>query len=187
MMRVEIHGMGRPLLAGPGMLVACSSKGEIVADESESALGLAPLRRRRTSAEVAFDKAFAYDQGGTMLAYLSSSPTATCTNVTDYLRVNQIPTTPSTAEPGTRNLLLKIERVPGGFSHNQPAGDPANLATLGSAINCAMGEGALIPSHSPRPTSPTTTGLADGGKAGPLPTTTICRAAVAKTMCSTSR
>lgn len=150
-MRVEIHGMGRPLglLALGVMLVACSSKGETGSvDESE----LVPLVTGtvsvdgQASAEVAFYKAFAYDQGGTMLAYLSSSPTATCTNVTDYLRVNQDPYDPvDMFEPSTCNLLLKIEdEYLGGFAHNQPAdATQPNFATLGSAINCAMGEGAF--------------------------------------------
>jgi|GEM_PF-1226266 len=96
------------------------------------------------SAEVAFYRAFAYDQGGTMLAYLSSHPNATCSNSADFLRTNQPPYDPvDMFEPGTCNLFLKIENdYDNGYVWDQPSGaDQPNFATLGSAMNCAMGEG----------------------------------------------
>ena len=98
------------------------------------------------SAEVAFFKAFAYDQGGTMLAYLSSNPNATCTNVSDYLRVGQEPYDPvDMFSPSTCNLMLKVDdEYEGGYTHDQPAGaDQPNFATGGSVLNCAMGTGAF--------------------------------------------
>ncbi len=129
--------------------VACSQKedsGEESFDNLEPQVTGTVSVEGEASAEVAFYKAFAYDQGGTLLAYLSSSPTATCANSADFLRLNQPPYDPvDMFEGGTCNFLLKVEGdYNAGYSHDQPASaDQPNFATLGSALNCAMGEGAF--------------------------------------------
>ncbi|HCH61173.1 MAG: hypothetical protein CL927_12095 [Deltaproteobacteria bacterium] len=142
--------LGLPNMLGIALLMcACSSKGETGSEADAEVMpfitGTVSVDGQ-ASAEVAFYKAFAYNQGGTLLAYLSSSPSATCTNVADYLQLDQPPYDPvEMFEPSTCNLMLKIEdEYLGGFTHNQTAdADQPNFATLGSALNCAMGEGSF--------------------------------------------
>jgi hypothetical protein len=148
-MRTLIHVPRLALFATVGLLAACSSKGD--SGEEEIATDMPQITGTVTvngeaSAEVAFYKAFAFDQGGTLLAYFSSNPRATCSNSADYLRLNQPPYDPvDMFEPSTCNFFLKIENdYVDGYSHDQtPSSDQVNFATAGSVLNCAMGEGSF--------------------------------------------
>jgi len=129
------------------LAVGCSGKGDSAEDTVDSLdpkiTGTVTVEGE-ASAEVAFYQAFAFNQGGTLLAYLSSSPTATCENVSDYLRTGQDPYDPvDMFEPSTCNFFLKIDGdYNGGYSYSQGAdADQPNFATLASAMNCAMGTG----------------------------------------------
>jgi len=139
--------VGPALLFTLSVAVACSGKSDSGDGDGSSALPLITgtvAVEDGTSAEVAFYHAYAFDQGGTMLAYLSSSPTATCENVSDYLRAGQAPYDPTSMfEPNTCNFFLKVDDAyEGGYQHTQPVGaDQPNFDTLASAMNCAMGEG----------------------------------------------
>jgi hypothetical protein len=129
------------------LAVGCTGKDDSAVDPVESIdpkiTGTVTVEGE-ASAEVAIYQAFAFNQGGTMLAYLASSPSATCENVSDYLRTGQDPYDPvDMFEPSTCNFFLKIDGdYDGGYSYSQAAdADQPNFATLASAMNCAMGTG----------------------------------------------
>ncbi len=98
------------------------------------------------SAQIAFYKAFGFDQGGQLLAYFASSPTATCANVTEYLRVTGGVYDPvDMFQDGHCNMFVILDKdYEGTFSFTRPSGsEEPNLVAAGTSIECAMGEGSF--------------------------------------------
>ena len=129
------------------LTTACSGKddsGDETVDSLEPKITGTVTAEGEASAQVAFYKAFAFDQGGKLLAYLSSSPNATCENVADYLRVSEGPYDPKDMfEGGHCNMFIIIDGdFDGSFSHTRPADSTEpNLVAAGTSMECAMGEG----------------------------------------------
>lgn len=151
-----MHTLPRRALAVAPLLLAataCSSKedtGSIDTSLLEPQVTGTVTVEGESSADVAFFHAFGFNQGGTLLAYFSSSRNATCENVSAYLRTGQEPYDPEDMfEPSTCNFFLKVDdEYNGGYAFTQSAdADQPNFAVLASAMNCAMGEGEfdLIP------------------------------------------
>lgn len=96
------------------------------------------------SAQVAFYKAFGFDQGGRALFYLSSSPFASCDSVTKYLQVDSDPYDPAEMfQGGHCNMFIRLDSdYDGDFEYTRAVGsDEANLVGAGTSLECAMGQG----------------------------------------------
>jgi hypothetical protein len=92
-----------------------------------------------TSAEFSIYKAFAFDDGGTFMAYFSSNPEAHCGDVTQYLSVDGPKYDPvEVLSPGKCNMYIKLTDWDGSFTGMD---DPVLAAA--TSIECAMGEGSF--------------------------------------------
>ena len=134
-------------LLAAGVAVGCSSKTELDSgstDEVTPFITGTVTAAGEASADIAFYKAFAFDQGGKMVAYFSSNRFATCDNVAQYLRDAEDPYNPSEMFTGGHcNMSIVIDGdFDGSFEHTRPAGtDEPNLVAAGTSMECAMGTG----------------------------------------------
>jgi len=130
-----------------GVAVGCTGKTDIDSggeDEVNPFITGTVTASGEASADIAFYKAFAFDQGGKMVAYFSSNRFATCSNVAEYLRDTDDPYNPSEMFTGGHcNMSIVIDGdYNGSFEHTRPAGtDEPNLVAAGTSMECAMGTG----------------------------------------------
>lgn len=127
--------------------VGCKDKAADTGDDLEPQLvGTIEPDGAGEVGNVRFYKAFAFDQGGSLLAYLTSSPDADCASVGQYLRVGGDPYDPvKVFQPETCNMFIKIaEDYDGGIDYTRSEGDAGlDLVGTGTAIECALGAGAF--------------------------------------------
>jgi len=84
-------------------------------------------------------RAFAFDDGGDMIAYISSNPSATCANVVEYLSGGDPVDPVNVLSGGYCNIYLRIyDNYESGYSASDDS-----LSAAGSSIGCAMGEGSF--------------------------------------------
>ena len=93
------------------------------------------------SGDIGIAKAFAFDQGGKFLAYMSSDSAATCEGVYDYLGGQDKAYDPvDLFNDGFCNMFVFLGS---GYDGGHSATDD-NIAAAGSAISCPMGEGEWV-------------------------------------------
>jgi hypothetical protein len=121
-------------------LLACADKADDSAVPDPLVSGTVQPEGASESGEVAFHRGFAFDQGGRVIAYISSNPAASCDRVVEYLRPHEEPYDPSgLLTGGTCDLYFAMDGYSGDLSADD---DP--MAVAGWALNCAMGEGSFV-------------------------------------------
>lgn len=137
----------RPMALVLLLTAACAGKdGDSGADLQPQIVGTISPDGAAEQGNVRFYKAFAFDQGGALLAYLSSSPEADCTEVGRYLQVGSAPYDPAPVfAPDTCNMFIKIsEDYDGGIDYTRNEADAGlDLVGTGTAVECALGAGAF--------------------------------------------
>ena len=123
------------------LCAACAEK-----DEGEEIMieGTIKLHDHAFRGVVEGVRAFGYDEGDKMIAYISSNPKATCANVSEFLG-------PQSGEPlrpdkilkgGYCNITILVETGwDNGFDSHWPDDESNYSESLGSNVRCDMGEG----------------------------------------------
>lgn len=142
-----MHATPRATALALLLTAGCAGKTEDTGDELiPQIVGSIQPDGAADAGNVRFYKAFAFDQGGAFLAYLSSSPKADCTTVGQYLRVGAEPYDPEAVfAPETCNMFIKIaEDYDGGIDYTRTARDVTiDTVGTGTAIECALGAGSF--------------------------------------------
>ncbi len=144
------------MLALAALVVGCSGKSE---DDSGAGAGGAPdplivgtvtPETGGVTGEFRIYKAFGFDQGGSLIMYLSSTPEASCDTVTEYLNVGRgNPVDPvNVFTGGTCNMLIEVPAESVGYEGSLSwtrGADEGGIDEISAAsvIECAMGEGAF--------------------------------------------
>jgi hypothetical protein len=143
------------MLVMAGLLAGCSGKSEDDSGAGADAgpepqiVGTVTPETGGVTADFAIYKAFGFDQGGSLIMYLSSTPEASCETVTQYLNVGRgDPYDPvSVMSGGTCNMLLEVPATvgyEGELTWTRSEGDGGiDEISATSAIECAMGTGAF--------------------------------------------
>lgn len=145
----------REMLVLVPLMLGCAGKSE---DETGAGAGAAEPQVVGTvqpdgesvGADFAIYHAFAFDQAGSLIMYLSSTPTATCESVSTYLNVGRgDPIDPvDVFTGGTCNMLVEVPAETVGYegslnwTRSEADGGIDEIATA-SVIECAMGDGAF--------------------------------------------
>ncbi len=127
------------------LLIAC--KGDAEKEGSLEAMLTGSIYQEdfEISAEFTGYKAFAFDDQGTFLAYISSNPEANCSSVSEYLNIEANTANQATAFdpnlvllPEYCNLFIKLDDFEGSFF-----AEDDNVATAASSMECPMGPGSF--------------------------------------------
>jgi len=102
--------------------------------------GTITLDERGDAAEIEFFKAVAFDQGGGFIAYLSSNPAATCTNIVEYLTTGAPVDPVDVLSGGTCNLFIKTGS---GYDGGMDVTDDG-IVGAGTSLSCHFGEGGWV-------------------------------------------
>ena len=134
-------------LIGLTLAAACGGGAGDTAGDAPMITGTIQPEGEDVSGEFEGYRAFAYDQGGAFIAYISSNPRATCDKVTDYLTVGAEPYDPvDVLVAGKCDFFIYLSSgYDGGLSHSADK-DDEELDTVGPGVSlgCAMGEGEWV-------------------------------------------
>jgi hypothetical protein len=124
-------------LTALAIIAACSGEEALKEGPEAMLTGSVTPEGMDVSGDFAGYSAFAFDDQGVFVAYISSNPDTNCANVSEYLRTDRTRMDPEEILVGGKcNMFLKIEGFEGSFSADS---DP--FASAASSIECAMGEG----------------------------------------------